>query len=347
MSTTVSYKGSTLTTISNETKKLDTAGTWLEDDITITDEPSGGSVLVVDTPDSHGGTIREITAQNVVTLQGQKQITPSTTTQTIEPDTGYDGFESVVVSPAYTIDEVLCGTGLVGDIVFTGTTLSSSLAYQTEMTSFTADNVTSMPHQGDYPMFRGCTKLANISMANASYFYNSSYNFAGCTSLTSITSANFPNASTFYCSNAFRGCTGLTLFCLPKLGTASVNYLAGSTFYGCTSLATIDLATIGRIVGNNFYGCSSLSTLILRKTSVVINDNTSSFTNTPFASGGTGGTIYIPKALYDHLGDGTSSDYKAASNWSVIDGYGTITWAKIEGSYYETHYADGTTIPTT
>lgn len=37
MSTTITYKGSTITTVDNETKKLDTAGTWLEDDITVTD----------------------------------------------------------------------------------------------------------------------------------------------------------------------------------------------------------------------------------------------------------------------------------------------------------------------
>ena len=63
--------------------------------------------------------------------------------------------------------------------------------------------------------------------------------------------------------------------------------------------------------------------------------NTNAFNSTPFASGGTGGTIYIPETLYNHLGDGTALDYKSATNWSVIDAYGTITWAKIEGSPYE------------
>lgn len=42
MSTTVTYKGSTLTTVNNQTRVLETAGTWLEDDITLTDVTQGG-----------------------------------------------------------------------------------------------------------------------------------------------------------------------------------------------------------------------------------------------------------------------------------------------------------------
>lgn len=57
--------------------------------------------------------------------------------------------------------------------------------------------------------------------------------------------------------------------------------------------------------------------------------------NLAFKSGGTGGTIYIPKSLYDHLGDGTEYDYRSATNWSTVDARGTITWAQIEGSEYE------------
>lgn len=42
MSTTVTYKGSSLTTINNATRVLETGGTWLEDDITIENVSSGG-----------------------------------------------------------------------------------------------------------------------------------------------------------------------------------------------------------------------------------------------------------------------------------------------------------------
>lgn len=42
MSTTVTYKGNTLTTVDNNTKILETAGTYLEDDITLVDVTESG-----------------------------------------------------------------------------------------------------------------------------------------------------------------------------------------------------------------------------------------------------------------------------------------------------------------
>jgi len=38
-------------------------------------------------------------------------------------------------------------------------------------------------------------------------------------------------------------------------------------------------------------------------------------------------------------------DYKSATNWSVVDGWGTITWSNIYGSPYESKYVDGTDFP--
>lgn len=143
--------------------------------------------------------------------------------------------------------------------------------------------------------------------------------------------------------SAFNGCTGLTEFHAGSNFPSSLSSLAlsNSTFAGCSSLVFADLGNLPAIRNTyTFNNCSKLKTIILRSQNLVTMPyNVNVFNNTPFKSGGTGGTIYIPKALYDHLGDGSALDYKAATNWSVYDGYGTITWAQIEGSQYETPVA--------
>lgn len=182
---------------------------------------------------------------------------------------------------------------------------------------------------------------------------------SGCKSVTGITMPNVTNTGT----NAFYNCDHVTSISLPSLRSSGVYALAGMkaltaialpaltggtpNFFmsGDTALASADFGpSVNGLSGQAFGSCSALRTVVLRRSSAIVTCATNTFIGTPFASGGAGGTIYIPKALYDHLGDGTALDYKAATNWSALDGYGTITWAKIEGSIYETQYADGTPI---
>ena len=85
-----------------------------------------------------------------------------------------------------------------------------------------------------------------------------------------------------------------------------------------------------------FSGASKMLTLIIRKASIVSIANINSFNGTPFASGKTGGTLYVPSALI--------SSYQSATNWSTILGYANNQILPIEGSIYETQYADGTPI---
>lgn len=82
-------------------------------------------------------------------------------------------------------------------------------------------------------------------------------------------------------------------------------------------------------------GGNTLDTLVLDAPFICTMSGVAAMNNTKFKNGGAGGTIYIPESLYNHLGDGTALDYKSATNWSTLDGYGTVTWAKIEGSEYE------------
>lgn len=57
----------------------------------------GGSIVISDTTDSAGGTIRTITA-TTVRMQSKSNISPTTSSQTIEPDNGYTGLSSVQIN---------------------------------------------------------------------------------------------------------------------------------------------------------------------------------------------------------------------------------------------------------
>lgn len=176
-----------------------------------------------------------------------------------------------------------------------------------------------------------------------------------------ITKVNLPNA-TGLGESVLRSCKNLVAIYVPKVTYFSNNCLRQSTKLaylvapkferirqdacnGCTGLLAVDLGSNGA-VGNGFQqgtvfsGCTQLATVVLRNThGVVPLSNISVFTNTPFASGKAGGTLYVPQALI--------ASYQAASNWSTILGYSTNSIQAIEGSIYETQYVDGTAIPTT
>lgn len=132
--------------------------------------------------------------------------------------------------------------------------------------------------------------------------------------------------------NTCQDCTSLRTVSLGKLETAT----GADNFRGCTSLETVDLGNAATVAQRSFYNAANLKTLILRRTSAVQLPNVNAFDGTPFANGGAGGVIYVPSALM--------STYLTYSNWPTVNGYGTITWKAIEGSFYETHYADGTPI---
>lgn len=196
------------------------------------------------------------------------------------------------------------------------------------LTDYTNNTITSAK---DFT-FRQAGHLRDVRIPNVTYI--SSWLFAN----SSIRSLFAPNAT--LSGSGTSGCAKME-WIVSKAGSQGNAQLQNAKL-----LHTADMTAKGSLgfPANFFSGCTVLTTLILREAAIYTLANISAFNSSPFASGGAGGTIYIPKALYDHLGDGTSSDYKAATNWSTINGYGTITWAKIEGSAYDGYYADGTPI---
>ena len=218
--------------------------------------------------------------------------------------------------------------------------------------------------------FYGKTRITSFSCPNVTDLYT--YAFSGCTGVTSLTLPKM----TWHGKYAFSGMTNLAYLSCPamtrnydkfcvgnsKLSEAhfdSLTQIAADQFLEGTSIETlvfpafsggvyraslrsntklkaVDFKACTYVDGTAFSGCTVLSTLVIRGSSLTTLSNISAFDATPFASGNAGGTLYVPSALI--------SSYQAATNWSTILGYTNNSIEAIEGSIYETQYADGTPI---
>lgn len=164
-----------------------------------------------------------------------------------------------------------------------------------------------------------CSSLTSVSFPNViSVGANALYN---CKNVTSV---NFPKLKGGGALYAFAGMEKLTSVSLPSMTSTLANFM----FNNCKLLKTADIG-VGclSLGGQTFAGCTVLDTVILRRTAGVVSCNNNTFNNTTFASGGTGGTVYVPSALIE--------SYKAASNWSTLYNAGTCTFVALEGSAYE------------
>lgn len=161
--------------------------------------------------------------------------------------------------------------------------------------------------------------------------------------LTSIFLKNLTELSGGYCF----GNNKVQSIVLPSLEIVTSS---GFFFNGASSLTKIDIGSSfstdsSGIRNNTFNSASSLNLLVLRKTSEIVPlQNINAFNNTPFASGGAGGTLYVHGSLV--------SSYQSATNWDTILGYTNNQIKSIESTHTDPtapidltlYYADGTPI---
>ena len=174
------------------------------------------------------------------------------------------------------------------------------------------------------------TKMTSVSLPNTDYLPTQA--FSNCGALTSIYLPKLVECA----GNAF-SFTGLRSLELPSYNAIIPANMCNQS----GSLAAVDLGNATQISANAFNANYSLSVVVLRKSDAICAlANVNAFAGTPIRGyNSLTGTIYVPNALID--------TYKAASNWVNIYEEGFVTFAKIEDSYYATHYAGGTEIPTT
>lgn len=180
--------------------------------------------------------------------------------------------------------------------------------------AFTHNDITyvNMPNAtsiGPY-CFYFCTRLVTISLPNVTTLGNDA--FTQCGLLTTVDLPSLINLG----KNAFKDLAKLTTVNIPN-----VEQIEQAAFRGCSKLTSFDLHNVKTIQKEAFYG-SALKTLIIRSAALCTLANIDSFTNTVFASGKSGGTLLVPRALID--------SYKTANVWSTIYGYGTNRFLALE-----------------
>ena len=328
------YSGVTEVTPSHIEQVLPTTDKLVRDDITIFPAPT--ETLST----TSNGTFTPSSGKvgfSAVTVDVNPDLRPLSVSEngTYEPE-GFDGYSSVTVNnPAqWTTEGIADGSEPNGDIDLGDATIAADYAFYkcSGITSVTGKNVTKL---GVEP-FSYCDNLEKLSLPNATSMTNGFASpFRSCFKLKEI---HLPRIQFPTTDSVFSGLTIEFIF-LP-----STKAFTPRTFQNCANLKTViapslnDIASLGGYVFNN---CTNLKTLVLGNSSVVATRSTNHFDGTPFAEGGSGGDIYIPKALYDHLGDGSNLDYLSNPRWNTFNGYGTITWHPIEGSEYETYMPGG------
>lgn len=173
--------------------------------------------------------------------------------------------------------------------------------------------------------FKACEKLTTATMPKLTKLQD--YTFSGCSSLKEL---NLP----YSCSPGaytFVNCTSIENWVHDSAGIYT------QCFQNCSKLSVVDVSsTFNATRPNMFSNCKTLSTFIIRKNSVVALSNVNGFTKTPFSSGGTGGTLYVPQ--------GQISAYESATNWATVLGYTNNKILPIEGSIYEFFFGNGVKI---
>jgi len=256
------------------------------------------------------------------------------TTYTAPEGKAYGSVVVNVPSSSQTLDEVIQGTAT--SVTSNATSIKSGFFRDTS-TLLEANFPEVLLIGSD--AFNTCTNLKTIVLPKVTTLQ--SYVFLGCSSLIEV---NFPELTTLIGSGNFNGCSKLETVNFPKMTTMSnscfsnckklVNVNIGNlqrvknaAFYNCEALELIDFDNVSYLEAQCFYNCSKLNTVILRKDQVCTLENINAFNNTPFASGGTGGILYVPESKIN--------SYKRAAGWSTILDYENNQILAIEGSVYE------------
>lgn len=219
---------------------------------------------------------------------------------------------------------------LVSDTILA---MSTNVAEMDYSYSFALENLPTDKWETVIPsasIFRGCRSLksfdfSKLDLTSITVF---GYSFADA-GFEEVDLSNNSMPVVTNIQSLLSGCVNLKKFKSPSSVGSTVT--TDSDFLNnCVQLEVVEFpgTWTAPIQARFFNYCTGLKALILRADQVLTLGATGAV---PFMAAG-GGYTFVPQSLLD--------DYKAATNWSSLASY----ILPIEGSYWETHHADGSLI---
>lgn len=225
------------------------------------------------------------TFEGATSLQ-EKTIAPTTSTQEITPDDGFDAFSKITIEAVTSnIDENIVASNIksgVDILGVSGTFTGSEATYFSTLNKTGSasmpgiyKSIVSVPSNtkitiGKY-QFVNCTGLTSVPPLDYSALTDCTYMFYGCTNLTNI--SNLKNLKKITNANAvFSGCSKITNADLTSWsGEAITSYLG--LFTGCSSLTSVNISDLktqnGASTASMFNGCSLLKNITSNDTQIV------------------------------------------------------------------------------
>ena len=240
-----------------------------------------------------------------------------------------DGFVSEIegISGGFDWDDFVNHTAPESIILDTATVIQKYMFAGTGIQSISSDSVTEIKEYA----FCECSNLKSVSFPNLTVMRNGTGTntnsngqfFSGCDSIETL---YLPKLQDVYGNYAFSVSSNMTKAANPVV-LPSIRNLGVRAFRQFNA-SVIDLGpNLVQILADTFYN-GSVPILILRGSAVVPAVSTDAINSLR--------AVYVHSALIE--------SYKTATNWSTRYNAGNITFHAIEGSQYETAYADGTPI---
>lgn len=231
-------------------------------------------------PDDFVSEIVGITQSEVELTLQTKTVIPTTSSQEVTADSGYDGLSMVTVTGDSNLvsDNIKSGIsifGVDGSYESDGGSNNIDLKGLVEKTITTIELPSDLTSIGEYAFYK-CTQLANISIPSGvtsighqAFYRCLKLELASLpSSLTSIGQSAFystklaltslPDGLTSIGAYAFQSCTNLAITSIPS----SVTTINSYAFSGCSSLTSITFeGTPTSIAENSFNSCTNLATI--------------------------------------------------------------------------------------